>query len=160
MLSQIRVACLVAGTISTFPLAAEPQSSGARQEVPGRSPATLVDRFRKMLEMQIDVQRGTARLSEVIGGNPGKQVRDEDRRTAVALSGNEKDIIVEATNAIELLEAEGSAVAFTKALRDLREDMLHVQRRLEISDVGMDTQGIEQEIIDTLKEVIEALGKH
>jgi hypothetical protein len=87
-------------------------------------------------------------------------VRDEDRRTAVALSDNEKDIIVEATNAIELLEAEGSAVAFTRALRDLREDMLHVQRRLEISDVGMDTQGIEQEIIDTLKEVIEALGKH
>jgi hypothetical protein len=160
MMSQIQVACLVAGAISTFSLAAEPQPSDSRQEVPGQFPATLVDRFRKMLDMQVTVQRGTARLSEVDVGNPAKKVREEDPRTAVALSANEKDIIVEATNAIELVEAEGSAVAFAKALRELREDTLHVQRRLEISDLGMDTQGIEQEIIDTLKEIIEALGTH
>jgi len=37
--------------------------------------------------------------------------------------------------------------------------MMHVQRRLEIIDVGVVTQAIEKDIVDTLKEMIEALKK-
>ena len=37
--------------------------------------------------------------------------------------------------------------------------MVHVQRRLGVSDVGEVTQTIEQDIIDSLKEMIEALKK-
>ena len=37
--------------------------------------------------------------------------------------------------------------------------MIHVQKRLELTDVGDLTQGIEKDIIDTLKEMIDALKK-
>ena len=58
-----------------------------------------------------------------------------------------------------MLEAEGSAVAFPEVFQQVREDMKHVQRRLEVTDVGAVTQAIEKDIIDTLKEMIEALKK-
>ena len=66
---------------------------------------------------------------------------------------------MEARKAIEILEAEGSAVAFPEVFQQVRDDMIHVQRRLGVSDVGAVTQTIEQDIIDSLKEMIEALKK-
>src|SRR5262249_32529559 len=63
------------------------------------------------------------------------------------------------TKAIEMLEAEGSAVAFPEVFKQVREDMKHVQRRLGVIDTGVVTQAIEKDIIDTLKEMIEALKK-
>jgi len=67
--------------------------------------------------------------------------------------------VLEASKAIEMLEAEGSAVAFPEVFQQIREDMKHVQRRLDITDVGQVTQAIEKDIIDTLKEMIDALKK-
>jgi hypothetical protein len=37
--------------------------------------------------------------------------------------------------------------------------MMHIQKRLELTDVADVTQGIERDVIDTLKEMIEALKK-
>ena len=58
-----------------------------------------------------------------------------------------------------MLEAEGSAVAFPEVFQQVREDMKHVQRRLEIADVADVTQAVEKDIIESLKEMIEALKK-
>jgi len=58
-----------------------------------------------------------------------------------------------------MLEAEGTAVAFPEVFQQVREDMKIVQRRLELADVAPVTQAIEQDIIDTLKEMVDALKK-
>jgi len=75
------------------------------------------------------------------------------------LSDQEKDIVAEANKALEILRAEGSAVAFTEVFDQLRQDMKIVQRRLGVVDPGKVTQSIETDIIDTLKEMIAALKK-
>jgi hypothetical protein len=61
--------------------------------------------------------------------------------------------------ALLLLEAEGSAVAFKEAFVQVRDDSQHVTRRLGKADVANVTQTIEQDIIATLKEMIDALKK-
>ena len=66
--------------------------------------------------------------------------------TSLKLSDQEGEIVVEARKAIEVLEAEGSAVAFPEVFQQVRDDMMHVQRRLGVSDVGAVTQTIEQDI--------------
>jgi hypothetical protein len=50
-------------------------------------------------------------------------------------------------------------VAFPEVLMQVRDDMQNVARRLGKADVGEVTQTIEQDIIATLKEMIEALKK-
>jgi hypothetical protein len=114
----------------------------------------------KMLDMQIAVHEGTTSLHEVIEGTDEKKPRPEDQQAALKLAANEKDIAREATKVIDMLEAElASLVAFPEVFRELRKDMKRVQRRLRNSDVGDETQAIERDIIQTLKEMIWSLKK-
>src|SRR5262249_31495037 len=69
------------------------------------------------------------------------------------------EIVREANKATALLQEEGSAVAFPEVFTQVRDDMQHAARRLGKADVGPVTQTIEQDIIATLKEMIEALKK-
>ncbi|GBD36224.1 hypothetical protein HRbin36_01345 [bacterium HR36] len=57
------------------------------------------------------------------------------------------------------MQAEGSAVAFAEVLQQVRQDMARVSTRLYKTDPGTETQAIERDIIDMLKEMIEALKK-
>ncbi len=130
-----------------------------REEELERLLAALQARCEKMLAMQMQVLAGTEGIFRVVELQPNKEPRREHKQDSLKLSDNEKDIVTEATKAIEMLEAEGSAVAFPEVFQQVRQDMMHVQRRLEITDIGVVTQGIERDIIDTLKEMIEALKK-
>ena len=64
-----------------------------------------------------------------------------------------------AAKALTLLREEGSSVAFPEAVEQIQADMLSVARRLERADVGELTQNIEQDIVESLKEILEALQK-
>src|SRR5262249_14593774 len=72
---------------------------------------------------------------------------------------NENKIVLECSRAIEILEAEGSTIAFPEGFRQLRKDMVNVQARLKSTDVGAVTQNIEEDIIANLKDMIEDLKK-
>ena len=109
--------------------------------------------------MQVAVYNGTKGVHVAVKANADKQPNRENKQDALRLSDNEGEIVVEARKAIEVLEAEGSAVAFPEVFQQVRDDMIHVQRRLGLSDVGEVTQTIEQDIIDSLKEMIVALKK-
>ena len=61
--------------------------------------------------------------------------------------------------AIQILEAEGTAVAFPQMFEQVRDDAQNVVRRLAKADVAAVTQVIEQDIIAALKDMIEALKK-
>jgi len=130
-----------------------------REEELERLLAALQARCEKMLAMQIQVLAGTETVFAKIQSHKDKLADNFDKRDSLKLSDDEKEIVVEATKAVEMLEAEGSAVAFPEVFKQIREDMKHVQRRLNIVDTGAVTQAIEKDIIDTLKEMIEALKK-
>jgi hypothetical protein len=130
-----------------------------REEELERLLAALQARCEKMLAMQIQVAVGTEGIFRVVETLIDKKPNRQNQQDSLKLSDNEKDIVTEATKAIELLEAEGSAVAFPEVFHQVRQDMMHVQRRLEVTDAGIVTQAIEKDIIDTLKEMIEALKK-
>jgi hypothetical protein len=91
--------------------------------------------------------------------NPEKRASRAEEQSSLQLSDREQQIVGEASRAIQLLETEGSAVAFPEAFTQVKEDAAQVVRRLGKADVGTVTQGIEQDIIATLKEMIEALEK-
>src|SRR5262249_46143847 len=87
-----------------------------------------------------------------------KPTRAEDQRS-LQLADREDEIVREASKAIQLLEAEGSAVAFPEVFTQIRTDMINVSKRLRKTDAGVVTLTIEDDIIATLQEMIEALKK-
>jgi hypothetical protein len=130
-----------------------------REEELERVLAALISRCQKMLAMQEEVLRGTLRVQAQVETNPGQKADRDNILASLNLSDDELKIVYEATKAIEILESEGSAIAFPEVFQQVREDMKHVQRRLKNTDVGDVTVTIEQDIVETLKEMIKALEK-
>ncbi len=130
-----------------------------REEEIERVLAALQARCEKMLMMQKQVLAGTEDLDKVIQKNSDKKPDRLNKPVGLRLSDQEKEIVQEANKCIDILEAEGSAVAFPEVFQQVRQDMIHVQKRLELTETGVVTQGIEQDIISTLQEMIDALKK-
>jgi hypothetical protein len=130
-----------------------------REEEMQRLLANLENRCARMLAMQQEVYDGTKRVHATIEQAPDrKPTRAEDLK-AGELSAKEAAIVVEANKTLQLLQEEGSAVAFPLVLEDLREQMKVVQSRLFKTDVGPFTQSIEEDIIASLKDMVAALKK-
>ena len=130
-----------------------------REEEIERVLAALQARCEKMYIMQVEVLAGTEDLDKSIQKNADKKPTQPNKLAALKLSDKEKLIVQEADKCIDILQSEGTAVAFPEVFQQIRQDMMHVQKRLEVSDSGEVTQGIEKDIIATLKEMIDALKK-
>jgi molecular chaperone GrpE (heat shock protein) len=130
-----------------------------REEEIERLLARLEARCRRMLALQIGVRDDTAALDKVIKDNPNGQATRADQQASNVLSDREEEIVKEARAGLALLEAEGSAVAFAEVFAQVKGDMETVALRLRKTDTGVVTVTIEDQIIDTLKEMIEALKK-
>jgi hypothetical protein len=128
-----------------------------REEEIERVLADLQKRCEKMKQMQEIVNAGTRQIHTRIY-SLGKAER-EDEQNSRRLGEDEDKIIHEADNAIAVIEAEGTAVAFIEVFHQVRNDMIQVSRRLGRIDVGSATQMIEDDIITTLNEMIEAFKK-
>lgn len=112
-------------------------------------------RCQRMLAMQITVHNNTKNLHRTIARTD--KLRPLDRQAARKIAESMKDIIREVTRMIDVLEAEGTAVAFPEVFQLLRQDMRRAQRRLENGQIGPATLSIELENIDTLREIVQAL---
>jgi hypothetical protein len=130
-----------------------------REEELERLLANLQARCERMLAMQIEVQSGTKRVYSVVSSLEDKKPTRAEEQQSQQLSTREGEIVKEANRTLQLLSAEGSAVAFAMSLENVRDDMTIVEKRLDKYDVGEITQNTEQYIIDALKEMIEALKK-
>lgn len=126
-----------------------------REEEIERMLAQLEARFRKMLAVQIEVYEGTLRVDKVPQTRRGRNEEAEAGR----LSRREAEITLEAEKALALLREEGSAVAMPEAVSQMHEDMQDVVVRLAQAKVDTRTQGLEEDIIAALEEMIEALQK-
>lgn len=123
-----------------------------REEEIERTLALLEARFRKMLKMQEKVYDDTVALYALnaAGDDPTVPAR------AGKLSFEQKKIVVEVDQALALLQEEGSSAAFPEVISQMRIDMVDVVDRLAEVKVGKVTQGLEEDIIDTLKQMIDA----
>jgi len=124
-----------------------------REEEVERTLLMLEARFRRMLELQVKVLEETKRLDQV----PTKQRNFELNMQAAKISFEQRKILLAADRALALLQEEGSSIAFPEVVGQARDDMEQVAARLAKAEVGLTTQGIEQDIIDALQELIEAL---
>jgi hypothetical protein len=115
----------------------------------------LAARFRRMLDLQLDVYEGTLKIDKV----PESARGHEQEIVAVRLGRTESVIVQEADKALILLREEGSSVAFPEVIEQMRGDMEEVATRLTAVDVGKITQGLEEDIIEALEEAIAALEK-
>jgi hypothetical protein len=132
-----------------------------REEEIERLLTKLEARCRQMLAMQIAVRDSTVELDKTIKATDAKdeQGTRANRQASNTLSDKENDIVKEANAGLRLLEAEGSAVAFAEVFQQVRGDMQTVAVRLGKTDTGVVTVTIENQIIETLQEMIEALKK-
>jgi hypothetical protein len=130
-----------------------------REEELERLLANLQSRCERMLAMQIAVYDGTKRVYGVVQTYADKKPTRAEEQASQKLSTDEGNIVKLANSTLQLLEAEGSAVAFFGALDGLRDDMVNVEKRLDKYDVSPFTQRIEEDIIAQLKEMIESLKK-
>jgi hypothetical protein len=131
----------------------------AREEERERFLAALENRCRQMLEMQKMVLEGTVAVDRSVRSAREQKPTRTHHQQAGRLADKEKDIAREAGMAIDLIEQEGSDVAFAEVFRQVRTDMEDVQKRLEQTQVGRATQAIERDIISTLEEIIAALRR-
>jgi len=126
-----------------------------REEEIERILAILEARFRRMLQMQEEVYEGTLRLDRI----PVPERTHNQEIEASRLSSRESQIVVEVDKAALLLREDGGAVAFPEAVDQMRDDMQQVVSRLAQANVSKITQGIEEDIIAALKDMIAALKK-
>jgi hypothetical protein len=119
----------------------------------------LEARCRHLLAIQTVVREGTVVLDRAIQRNPDRKPARADSQTSLTLSDREQEVARRAADTLRLIEAEGSAVAFAEVFRQLHSDMVTVTGRLRRSDAGTVTVAIEDDVIATLEETIEALKK-
>jgi hypothetical protein len=127
----------------------------AREEEVERVLALLEARFRKMLEMQVTVYEGTLLLDRTPAAERGRSHEVEAGR----LSHRESQIVAECNKALQLLKEDGTSSAVPEAVVQIRDDMQMVAIRLQQSKVDTITQGVEEDLIAALEEMIAALQK-
>ena len=108
-------------------------------------------RFQKMLVMQQGVLSDTRRLAEAAA------ITDRERARARDLALTEKEIGLEAANALRLLREDGSSVAFPEALEQIAADVGFAAELLAKARVDELTQQVERDVIESLEELIDAL---
>jgi hypothetical protein len=126
-----------------------------REEELERLLAFLEARFKKMLQMQVAVYEGTLRLDRVPQAKRDRTFLTQSGR----LNRDESLIEIEADKALRLLREDGTSVAMSESVTEMIDDIKQVQVFLSRGETGNITQGVEEDIIAALEEMIEALKK-
>jgi hypothetical protein len=135
----------------------EEQLRQQREEELARLLADLGTRLRQMLEQETSLREETAKR---FAAAPITTTGERDREFEIAalqLADRQAETISLAERTLLLLAEDGQSVAFLEALRQIREDMLQVAARLKTAELGPITQQVEQEIIDSLSDAVDAV---
>ncbi len=131
----------------------EEQLRQQREEELARLLADLGTRLRQMLEQETALREETAKR---FAASPAERDREYEI-AALQLADRQAETITLAERTLLLLAEDGQSVAFLEALRQIREDMLQVAARLKTAELGPITQQVEQEIIDSLSDAVDAV---
>ena len=124
-----------------------------REEEMERELARLESRLKRMAAMQSNVQDDTTQLALT----PKPQRNRQTDIKAGDLSFEQKKITVEADRAMLLLREEGSSVAFPEVITQIRDDSDRIAQRLGKSQIDAVTQGIQDDVLAAIEEMILAL---
>lgn len=115
----------------------------------------LESRFRELLTKQRPINEATLTLDEVGRDN----FKRAERLRLADLSTDQRELAKQAATCLHILDEEGTTIAFPRIVGQLGEDMETVAERLAVWKVGRVTQTIEQEIVETLEQLLAAVKK-
>src|SRR5205085_4484423 len=115
--------------------------------------AALEARFNAMLARQLEINRVTQRLDST----GRSQWSRADQLDLAASAENEHWVGSEAEKAVRILKEEGTTVVFPEVLATVRDDANEVAARLLAADTGMAVRMLENDIVETLKEMLDAV---
>ncbi|MBI1825051.1 MAG: hypothetical protein HY287_11485 [Planctomycetes bacterium] len=133
----------------------EEQIQKLRKEEKDETLRDLEARFRDMLSKQKPINDATASLNDAGRAN----FKRADELQLADMSMAQRGIAGQARTCLHILDEEGTTVAFPRVVNQLAEDMDSVAERLKGFDTGAITQTIEQEIVDTLTQLLDAVKK-
>lgn len=128
-----------------------------REEERGYRLEGLSARLRRLHSTQAELHQGILDLDKSVRANADGKPAPRDRQRAAALGEQQQKLVREIEKAVVLVEAEGAAVAFPEVLRQVRDDIVVVRRRLARIDTGVVTQAVSKDVVETLDEMVHAL---
>ncbi len=114
--------------------------------------ASLEARFQRMLTVQTQIYDETTDLN----ATPVDQWLDTMFARSREVAQHQAELQIDCEQTLGLLKEDGTSVAIVLSVEDISVDMRSVAGRLKESKVGALTQTLETDIIDSLKELIEA----
>ena len=115
----------------------------------------LEARFRDMLTRQRPINESTLVLDR-LGGDKFKRA---EQLQLADLSAAQRAVSEQAAGCLHILDEEGTTIAFPRVVEQLSEDMTASAERLAAAQVGAVTQVIQQEIVGTLEQLLEAVKR-
>jgi hypothetical protein len=128
-----------------------------REEEIERVLASLQSQCERMLALQVAVGDETVALNNAVHEHVDGLLTRSEQQKAIGLSDREKELVELAERALHMVQEEGTAMAMSEAFVQIRDDMTQVEQRLRQADVGDLTITIENDIIGSLREMIDAL---
>jgi hypothetical protein len=117
--------------------------------------ASLEARFQRMLLLQTEIHDGT----KVLAATPKADWLDLNYSRCKELAQQQLELSRECSRTVVLLREDGSAAAILLAVEDIETDMQSVSGWLQNSDVSELTLSVQQDIIDSLRQLIETTQK-
>lgn len=117
--------------------------------------ASLEARFQRMLIAETQIQEGTVSLA----ATPQKDWLDQYYGRCRELAQQQTELAGECAQTVNLLREDGTSVSILLAVEDIEADMGSVSGWLQESKVGDLTQSVENDIIESFKQLIETTQK-
>jgi hypothetical protein len=124
-----------------------------REEEIERALVDLETRLKRMYDLEKTIRDQTEKLANLTGEDKDRQLEIQANK----LSIEQMKVVMEGQRALLLLQDEGSSQAFPEALEQVNRDAQMVAKRLVAADVSSGTQGIEDEVLGALEEMLESL---
>lgn len=118
-----------------------------------RTLGMLETRFRELLKREQEIVDRTQRLDQINPTQRGAEFHIETGK----LSTTQMSVALETDRLLMILVEEGSATAFPETVLQVRDDMEEVATRLRDSKVDPLTLSIEEDIVDGLQDILDAL---
>lgn len=115
----------------------------------------LERRFDKMLQQQTRIFKETLSLNLRLKDSPTPPRAVTDK--AQQLGDGEAELSGEAEKVLEILREEGTTIVIPDVMVDMKRDLDGLAARLKKLDAGDYTQAVQQDIIETLRELIEVI---
>jgi ribosomal protein L29 len=115
----------------------------------------LERRFDRMLQQQTRIFKETLSLHLRLKDSPTPPRAVVDK--AQQLGDGEAELSVEAEKVLEILREEGTTIVIPDVIEDMKRDLSGLATRLRKLDAGDYTQAVQQDVMETLRELLEVI---